>query len=92
MGTGILLRLGLAGAGRPPRLPERTIGDQGRHSKCLSRRLTTDKRYLCAIHLINNQAWIAVVYDCLSLNVLAYNMKRVMRIIGTEGLLKAMAA
>ncbi len=58
----------------------------------LSRRLTTDKRYLCAIHLINNQAWIAVVYDCLSLNVLAYNMKRVMRIIGTEGLLKAMAA
>jgi len=28
----------------------------------------------------------------MSLNVLAYNMKRVMRIIGAEGLLKAMAA
>ena len=28
----------------------------------------------------------------MSLNVLAYNMKRVMKIIGTEGLLKAMAA
>jgi hypothetical protein len=26
------------------------------------------------------------------LNVLAYNLKRVMKIIGTEGLLKAMAA
>jgi hypothetical protein len=28
----------------------------------------------------------------MSLNVLAYNLKRVMKIIGTEGLLKAMAA
>jgi hypothetical protein len=28
----------------------------------------------------------------MSPNVLAYNMKRVMKIIGTEGLLKAMAA
>ncbi|MEW5696981.1 MULTISPECIES: hypothetical protein [Pseudomonas] len=27
----------------------------------------------------------------MSLNVLAYNLKRVMKIIGTEGLLKAMA-
>lgn len=28
----------------------------------------------------------------MSLNVLAYNLKRVMKIIGTEGLLKAMTA
>jgi len=28
----------------------------------------------------------------MSLNVLVYNLKRVMKIIGTEGLLKAMAA
>jgi hypothetical protein len=28
----------------------------------------------------------------MSLNVLAYNLKRVMKIIGTEGLLKAMEA
>lgn len=28
----------------------------------------------------------------MSLNVLAYNMKRVMKLIGTAGLLKAMAA
>ena len=28
----------------------------------------------------------------MGLNVLAYNLKRVMKIIGTEGLLKAMAA
>jgi len=28
----------------------------------------------------------------MSLNVLAYNLKRVMKISGTEGLLKAMAA
>jgi hypothetical protein len=28
----------------------------------------------------------------MSLNVLAYNLKRVMKIMGTEGLLKAMTA
>ncbi len=50
----------------------------------------TLKQWMGATHFLTRR--LAGVSAEMSLNVLAYNMKRVMRIIGTEGLLKAMAA
>lgn len=50
----------------------------------------TLKQWMGSTHFLTRR--LAGVSAEMSLNVLAYNMKRVMRIIGAEGLLKAMAA
>ena len=49
----------------------------------------TLKQWMGSTHFLTRR--LAGVSAEMSLNVLAYNMKRVMRIIGAEGLLKAMA-
>ncbi len=50
----------------------------------------TLKQWMGATHFLTRK--LNGVSAEMSLNVLAYNLKRVMKIIGTEGLLKAMAA
>lgn len=50
----------------------------------------TLKQWMGATHFLTRK--LNGVSAKMSLNVLAYNLKRVMKIIGTEGLLKAMAA
>jgi len=50
----------------------------------------TLKQWMGSTHFLTRR--LAGVSAEMSLNVLAYNMKRVMKIIGTESLLKAMAA
>jgi hypothetical protein len=50
----------------------------------------TLKQWMGSTHFLTRR--LVGVSAEMSLNVLAYNMKRVMKIIGTEGLLKAMAA
>lgn len=50
----------------------------------------TLKQWMGATHFLTRK--LDGVSAEMSLNVLAYNLKRVMKIIGTEGLLKAMAA
>ena len=50
----------------------------------------TLKQWMGSTHFLTRR--LAGVSAEMSLNVLAYNMKRVMRIIGAEGLLKAIAA
>ncbi|MCK9801883.1 IS1182 family transposase [Pseudomonas sp. MAFF 302030] len=50
----------------------------------------TLKQWMGSTHFLTRK--LVGVSAEMSLNVLAYNMKRVMKIIGTEGLLKAMAA
>ena len=50
----------------------------------------TLKQWMGATHFLTRK--LNGVSAEMSLNVLGYNLKRVMKIIGTEGLLKAMAA
>ena len=50
----------------------------------------TLKQWMCATHFLTRK--LAGVSTEMSLNVHAYNMKRVMKIIGTTGLMKALTA
>jgi len=50
----------------------------------------TLKQWMGSAHFLTRR--LVGVSAEMSLNVLAYNMKRVMKILGTDGLLKAMAA
>ena len=50
----------------------------------------TLKQWMGSTHFLTRK--LVGVSAEMSLNVLAYNMKRVMKIVGTEGLMKAMTA